>query len=171
MNKLIPLTLAALGLATPASAQITAFQHIILVIQENRTPDNMFQGLCSTPSACSTKPGPGHYNIQTTRWLDKTSPKGYTDPHANPFGLGYDISHTYSAFPAMCDMNASGACAMDGAALVKCNPRAQPCPCTPRHIGVALEANPKIRCPPAKSSTLSTGCYGVLLLGQSPAPV
>ena len=48
MNKLIPLTLAALGLATPASAQITAFQHIILVIQENRTPDNLFQGLCPT---------------------------------------------------------------------------------------------------------------------------
>ena len=68
MNKLIPLTLAALCLATPASAQITSFQHIILVIQENRTPDNLFQGLCTNnkPEPCSTQPGPGQYNIQTT---------------------------------------------------------------------------------------------------------
>ena len=60
MNKLIPLALAALGLATPASAQITAFQHIILVIQENRTPDNLFYGLCTTTqqTPCSTNPGP-----------------------------------------------------------------------------------------------------------------
>lgn len=28
-----------------AHAQISSFQHIILVIQENRTPDNLFQGL------------------------------------------------------------------------------------------------------------------------------
>ena len=81
MNKLIPLTLAALGLATPASAQITAFQHIILVIQENRTPDNLFQGLCTptttNPTPCSIQPGPQQYNIQTKGWLDKTSPTGY----------------------------------------------------------------------------------------------
>jgi hypothetical protein len=128
MNRLLPFALAALGLATPASAQITAFQHIILVIQENRTPDNLFQGLCTTPSACSTSPGPGQYNIQTTGWLDKTSPTGFTNPHANPFGLGYDLEHVHAGFLAMCDMNASGACAMDGAARVHCDPKAQKCP-------------------------------------------
>ena len=72
VNRLIPLALAALDLGTPASAQITAFQHVILVIQENRTPDNMFQGLC-TPTTnaipCSGNPGPGQYNILTTNWL------------------------------------------------------------------------------------------------------
>ena len=129
MNKLFPLTLAALCLTAPASAQITSFQHIILVIQENRTPDNMFQGLCTTPSACSTQPGPGQYNIKTKMWLDKTSPKGYTNPHANPFGLGYDLSHAHSAFVKMCDLN--GACAMDGAAYVGCKPKTQPCPTKP----------------------------------------
>ena len=53
MNRLSPLALAAVCLTEPASAQITSFQHIILVIQENRTPDNLFQGLCPTtnPSA------------------------------------------------------------------------------------------------------------------------
>jgi phospholipase C len=124
--------MAALGLATPALARITAFQHIILVIQENRTPDNMFQGLCrptpTNPTPCSTQPGPGQYNIKTSRWLDKISPKGYTDPHANPFGLGYDMNHAVPAFRAMCDADSNGVCAMDGAALVTCEPKAQQCP-------------------------------------------
>ena len=97
MNRLPPLALAALCLTAPASAQITSFQHIILVVQENRTPDNLFQGLCTptptNPIPCSTQPSPGQYNIQTTGWLDKTSPTGTTNPHANPFGLGYDLSH------------------------------------------------------------------------------
>jgi phospholipase C len=63
---MFPLALAALGLTAPASAQITTFQHVIVVVQENRTPDNLFQGLCTTPTACSTRPGPLQYNIQTS---------------------------------------------------------------------------------------------------------
>ena len=35
-----------------------SFRHIIVVVQENRTPDKMFQGLCTMPSACRTQPGP-----------------------------------------------------------------------------------------------------------------
>ena len=134
MNRLPPLALAALCLTTPASAQITSFQRIILVVQENRTPDNLFQGLCPTtnPSACSSSnPGPGQYNIQTTAWLDKTSPTLTTNPHANPLGLGYDLGHQHSAFVTMCDPNASGACAMDGAANVQCQPHAWKCPSKP----------------------------------------
>jgi len=135
VNKLFPLTLAALCLATPASAQITAFQHIILVIQENRSPDNLFQGLCPTtnPSACSTQPGPGQYNIQTSGWSDNTSKTGKTDPHSTPFGVGYDMGHTHSAFVAMCDLNASNACLMDGAAHVGCKSLTQPCPKKPAY--------------------------------------
>jgi hypothetical protein len=82
VNKLFPLTLAA------TSAQITAFQHIILVIQENRTPDNLFQGLCTSPSACSTAPSNQQYNIElsTQPWLDKSAPGGTTLPHSVPLG-------------------------------------------------------------------------------------
>ncbi len=125
MNRLIPLTLAALCVTAPASAQITSFQHIILVVQENRTPDNLFYGLCTTPSACSTQPAPKQYNIQTTGWLDNTSPIGTTNPHPVPLGVGYDIGHGYPAFVAMCDLK-NGACAMDGAAHEGC--LKQPCP-------------------------------------------
>jgi hypothetical protein len=117
--RLFPLSLAALCLTARASAQIASFQHVIVVIQENRTPDNLFQGLCTTPTACSTRPGPLQYNIQTTAWRDKTSPTGKTNPHANPLGLGYDMWHLHSAFVAMCDPK-NGVCAMDGAASVPC---------------------------------------------------
>jgi phospholipase C len=69
------LAVAALGLTAPASAQINAFQHIIVVKQQNRWLDNMFEGLRppANPSACSINPGSGQYNIQITAWLDKTS--------------------------------------------------------------------------------------------------
>jgi phospholipase C len=128
MNRLFPLALAALCSTAPASAQITAFQHVIIVVQENRTPDNLFQGLCATAGACSTQPSSGQYDIQTTGWLDKTSPAGTTNPKAVPLGVGYDISHIHAAFRAMCDLDASGACAMDGAADEKCAKVTQPCP-------------------------------------------
>jgi phospholipase C len=129
MNQLFPLVpLAALCLMAPASAQITSFQHVIVVVQENRTPDHLFHGLCATPSACSTRPGPQQYDIQTTAWLDKTSPTGTTNPKAVQFGLGYDLKHTHAAFVAMCNLNVSGACAMDGAAKVGCTAESQPCP-------------------------------------------
>jgi phospholipase C len=131
VNPLFPLSLAALCLTAPAQAQIASFQHIIVVIQENRTPDNLFQGLCTTPTVCSTRPGPLQYNIQTTAWRDKTSPTGTTTPHVNPLGLGYDMSHAHSAFVAMCDPN-NGVCAMDGAAKVVCYPKAtKVCPDKP----------------------------------------
>jgi phospholipase C len=131
VNRRYSLALAALCLTAPAAAQITSFQHVIIVVQENRTPDNMFQGLCTTSAACSTKPGPLQYNIQTTGWLDKTSPTGTTDPRAFPFGVGYDLSHSHYAFVRMCDLNTSGGCAMDGAAHVGCLAKSQPCPRKP----------------------------------------
>jgi phospholipase C len=132
VNRLFPSAVAALCLTGPVSAQIISFQHIIVVVQENRTPDNLFQGLCPTtnPSACSTHPSSQQYNIQTTAWLDKTSSTGTTNPTAVPFGVnGYDISHSHAAFVQMCDLNiSSGACRMDGAAYVGCLPQTKLCP-------------------------------------------
>jgi phospholipase C len=132
MSRLFPSALAALCLMAPASAQISSFQHIILAIQENRTPDNLFQGLCTptttNPIPCSTQPGPGQYNIQTTAWLDNTSPTGTTNPTAVQLGLNYDIRHSHASFTAMCDLNASsGACVMDGAAHEPCDRTFQAC--------------------------------------------
>ena len=132
MNRLFSATLAALSLTAPASAQITSFQHVIVVVQENRTPDNLFQGLCTPSSACSTQPSSQQYNIKTTAWLDKTSPGAHTtNPTAVQLATDYDLSHEHSAFVSMCDLNASGACAMDGAAYVGCLPKTKLCPTRP----------------------------------------
>jgi phospholipase C len=111
-----------------ASGQITSFQHIVVVVQENRTPDNLFNGLCVPPygdaSACSTTPGPGQYDIQTSNWLDKTSPTGVTQPTSVLLANSYDLSHAHSAFTKMCDLDsATKTCKMDGAAGIACGPK------------------------------------------------
>src|SRR5216684_3872793 len=52
-----------------ADAQISSFQHIVVIVQENRTPDNLFQGLCAppygAPGLCSATPTSSQYDIQT----------------------------------------------------------------------------------------------------------
>jgi len=125
--KLAVKILALLGVATiAANAQILNFQHIIVIVQENRTPDNLFQGLCAPPygsaAVCSTNPTASQYNIQTANWLDKSSPTGVTQPGLVLLANKYDLSHAHSAFTAMCDTDPiTGACKMDGAGSIKCS--------------------------------------------------
>ena len=108
-----------------ASAQIVSFSHIVLIVQENRTPDNLFYALCLPPygsaSSCSTQPGASQYNIQTTKWRDNTSPNGVFTPTTIPLSNQYDLRHSHADFLAMCDLNpATGRCRNDGAAQVVC---------------------------------------------------
>src|SRR6516162_6167215 len=95
-----------------AWAQISRFEHIVVIVQENRTPDNLFQGLCAPPfgtsSSCSTTPTGSQYNIQTRNWLDKHSASGMTQPTPVHLGNSYDLSHEHSAFNVQCDANAMG---------------------------------------------------------------
>jgi phospholipase C len=87
-----------------AHGQITEFQHIVLVIQENRTPDNLFQGLCLSPygsaSACGT--GAGQYNIQSYGF-DSTGNQVALSPV--PLGNYYDPPHQHGDFEVMCNPN------------------------------------------------------------------
>jgi phospholipase C len=106
-----------------AHAQISNFTHVIVIVQENRTPDNLFQGLCTAPfgksSDCNTKPTGSEYDIQTTNWVDKTSSTGTTNPGTVTLDNDYDPSHTHLAFTDMCDEK-SGACLNDGGANNSC---------------------------------------------------
>jgi phospholipase C len=109
-----------------AAAQIPNFRHIVVIFQENRTPDNLFQGLCSAPfgsaASCSTTPTASQYNIQTSNWLDHNSATGVTQPAAVPLANKYDLSHAHSAFVAQCDQDpVTGACKMDGSGGVTCS--------------------------------------------------
>jgi len=110
---------------TLAHAQISTFQHVVIIFQENRTPDNLFQGVCVPPfgtsASCSTTPNASQYNIQTSNWLNKHSPTGVIQPLPVPLGNTYDLAHSHRAFTKQCDVNAAGACKMDGSADVGCS--------------------------------------------------
>jgi len=126
------LVLVSLGTAL-VHAQIAGFKNVIVIFQENRTPDNLFQGLCTTPTACSITPDGKQYNIQTSNWLDKTSPSGVTRPLTVPLANTYDLAHAHRAWVKQCDKNSAGNCVMDGAAGVTCNPRpGADCPSHPQ---------------------------------------
>jgi len=105
----------------PAGAQSPpfTFQHVIIIVQENRTPDNLFQGLCTAPygsaSSCSTTPSGSQYDIKTSAWLDKFAPGGTIAPKTVPLANTYDLDHSHQGWLAQCDLS-GGACKMDGRA-------------------------------------------------------
>jgi phospholipase C len=103
-------------------------KHVVVIFQENRTPDNLFQGLCHPPfghrRSCSTTPTKHQYNIATNNWLDKNSPTGFTHPEPVALGNTYDLSHAHSAFLRMFDNGA-----MDGAGDIVCSGN---CPVNPQ---------------------------------------
>jgi phospholipase C len=110
--------------AMRAGAQIPNFRHIVVIIQENRTPDNLFQGLCAPPfgsaSSCGIKGE--QYNIQTRHWFNKNAENGRTNPLPVPLASQYDLSHAHSAFIAMCDQDpVTRKCRMNGAAAIPCS--------------------------------------------------
>jgi phospholipase C len=111
---------AALLLSLPAVARTTDFHHVVLIVQENRTPDDLFYPLCAR-NPCHVTP-PGHaYDVQKSGWLNKEAAGGVIQPHATPLSEPYDLSHSHEAFIAMCDMiPGKSQCAMDGAADVGC---------------------------------------------------
>ena len=127
------------GLTLIAAA---AVQHVVIIFQENRTPDNLFQGLCLAPngtsSSCSTSPSSSQYDIVSLG----VNSKGQTISFM-PIDLGtagsspdnYDLSHAHSAFDDMCDLNPStGVCKMDGADLI-------PISCSKGTVGCPPPAN------------------------------
>jgi phospholipase C len=126
-NKLLTYALFALAGAIPAHAQIANFQHIVFVVQENRTPDNFFQGLCVPPygtaASCSITPSATQYDIQTSNWLNKKSKTGVTQPIPSSIITTFDMDHDHSGYLNLCDFSsAKGVCLMDGQGTNKCDP-------------------------------------------------
>lgn len=110
---------------SPAEAQVSNFQHIVLIIQENRTPDNLFYALCSN-HPCNPVSSGTSYDIQTTDWLDKHSKTGVTQPMPVTLAGNYRVKHSHDDFLFMCDLDPiTKACRMDGAGDVNCTPRKQ----------------------------------------------
>ena len=116
-------------LTIAAQAQISNFQHIVIIVQENRTPDNLFQGLCSPGYRCSPRPDPLQYNIQTSNWLDEFASGGTAQPRPVALANAYDLNHSHSSFVDMCDADQrTGQCRMDGAGKIPCGGTCLPHP-------------------------------------------
>jgi len=117
--------LLALRVSILSQAQISSFQHVVVIFQENRTPDNLFQALCGpTRSLC-----PNPYNLQNVG----TNSKGQTITLTpTTLGTSYDLGHGHGSFVGMCDLDpATNTCKMDAADKTGCSP-AQNCPANPQ---------------------------------------
>jgi phospholipase C len=104
----------------PQSLAVTVkFQHIVIIFQENRTPDNMFQD----PKLISAGADIAQTGVNSQGQTITLEP--------TPLGIDYDLSHQHDAFTAMCDYQTStGTCKMDGAdqVTITCSSGATNCP-------------------------------------------
>ena len=96
-NPRVLLLFAAALVATAAHAQYgsTPIKHVIVIFQENRTPDNLFQGLCTANGGvpgCSATGAEGTYDIASTY----VNSDGQTVP-LTPVGLAtnFDLDHSH----------------------------------------------------------------------------
>jgi phospholipase C len=84
--------------------QISSFQHVVLIVQENRTPDNLFQGLCLPPYGAASECGTGQnqYDIQSYGFYGEGKKIALSPV---PLGNTFDPVHAHSAFELMCNPN------------------------------------------------------------------
>jgi phospholipase C len=91
----------------------TPIQHVVIIFQENRTPDNLFQDpvlIARGADIASTGVNSKGQTVQFTQINLGTN--GATPSN-------YDLSHGHGAFMQMCHLNTSTrSCAMDGADLI-----------------------------------------------------
>src|ERR1700738_4837843 len=105
--------------ATFAYAQNTKFQHVVVIVQENRTPDNLFQDPVLIGRGADIAQSGKDHTGQTIQ-LNKVS-----------LEVDYNPGHNHDSFSDMCDLSSvTGQCQMDGADLipVSCNDGAKACP-------------------------------------------
>jgi phospholipase C len=103
----------------PQSLTLTTaavFQHIVVIFQENRTPDNLFQD----PVLISRGADIASSGLNSTGQTIPLSPIDLGTTGSSP--QNYDLSHAHAAFVSMYDGGK-----MDGANLIACSPAAN-CP-------------------------------------------
>lgn len=110
--------------------------HVVIIFQENRTPDTLFQGLCTAnggvPGCDPTGTNPAQYDIASQGQTSSGATVPLT-PVATGLVTSYDLGHAHSAFLQTCNYNVTtNTCAMNGADGDVCNPIAQ-CPTYPEY--------------------------------------
>jgi phospholipase C len=104
----------SLGFPSHAQAGIRQIKHIVIVIQENRTVDNLFHGLDEfLPGADVASAG-----------MDSKGNRIVLEPV--PLDVPFDLDHSHNGFTLMYHGGK-----MDGADLIQCFPNYGPCPPNP----------------------------------------
>ncbi len=110
----------SLNLTVDGQIQAGLITHVVIIFQENRTPDNLF-----------------HDTVLMSRGADIATQgliaNGQTIP-LTPVSLvtTYDLDHVHASFLQACDYNsANNTCAMDGAYQIGCGPSG--CPTYPQY--------------------------------------
>ncbi len=100
-------------LATPASAQTEPFKHVIVIVQENRTPDNLFQDQHLIDNGADILPGDGLNNAQQNASCEYGNVYLYAYPS---LGACFDPDHLHgTAFETSADIDNNGVPHWDGA--------------------------------------------------------
>ncbi len=104
------------GPQTLALTTTALIQHIVVIFQENRTPDNLFQD----PVLIKNGADISQSGVNSSGQIITLEPIDLGTAGSNP--QNYDLSHAHSAFVSMYDGGK-----MDGADLIPCSPAAN-CP-------------------------------------------
>ena len=105
------LFLAALTPAAAYAQTLPTFDHIVIIVQENRTPDNLFGGSTSSQLCTGQDDFEPGVDIQNWGYLGKT-PTCFAPHPLGPDPINPDHSHA-PGFTTMCDLNTAGQCQMD----------------------------------------------------------
>jgi phospholipase C len=97
--------------APPSPPPPAVIQHVVVIFQENRTPDNLFQD----PVLISRGADIASSGVNSTGQTISLSPMDLGTNGSRP--QNYDLSHTHPSFVAMYDGGK-----MDGANLIPCEP-------------------------------------------------
>jgi phospholipase C len=102
-------------ISTPPTTQPAhSIAHIVVMVQENRSFDNLFAGY---PGANTTMQG----QCKAAAWCrgSHVVPLHAVRLATGPPNLGTDIDHSHHAFGVECDPNATGICQNDGFDLIR----------------------------------------------------
>jgi phospholipase C len=95
---------------SPPPPPTSKIQHVVIIFQENRTPDNLFQD----PVLISNGADIQSYGVNSQGQTIQLGQLDLGTVGTNPDN--YDLVHSHLSFTQMCDLNAStNVCAMDGA--------------------------------------------------------
>jgi phospholipase C len=116
---LLAVSLAGLAVSESSAQATNRFQHVIVLVQENRTPDNLFHGLLTWPGI-----NPANYNMANSGLALVKGRQVRVSLTPVALGNDYDPAHSHEAFSLMYDGGR-----MDGANLIPdiCSPNATDC--------------------------------------------